>query len=291
MTRRIAAIGMFDGVHAGHKYLIRFLIDEGRRRGLVPAVVTFERHPLELVAPERAPYMLMDVRAKVDALRKAGVEDVVLLHFDGPLRSMTAEEFMTMLYRHYDVACLVVGYDHRFGRDRSESFDDYVRIGADIGIDVVRAPEKAGASSSIVRKLLKEGDVGAAAAILGAPYTITGVVVAGKQLGRTIGFPTANLSPVDRRQLIPAGGVYAAEVRIDGNNRHIRAMLNIGQRPTVDGGGAPLSIEVHVIGYEGNLYGHSMEVSFLRRLRDEMKFPSIDALRAQLEIDRREALK
>lgn len=282
---------MFDGVHAGHKFLLSFLREEAHRRGLVPAVVTFERHPLELVAPERAPYMLMEVTDKVSALRREGIEEVILLHFDGPLRSMSAAEFMAMLHVNYGVDCLVVGYDHRFGRDRRESFEDYVRSGWQIGLEVLKAPEKAGASSSIIRNLLNEGDVGAAAVILGAPYTLSGVVVAGKQLGRTIGFPTANLSLSDKRRLIPARGVYAAEVKIEGQPVSMRAMLNIGSRPTVDAYGAPLSVEVHVIGYEGNLYGRRMVVAFIRRLRDEMKFPSLEALRQQLEADREEALK
>ena len=282
---------MFDGVHAGHKFLLNFLRTEALRRGLVPAVVTFVRHPFELVAPERAPLMLMDVADKVSALRREGIEDIILLNFDEPLRSMSAAEFMAMLHHHYSVDCLVVGYDHRFGRDRRESFDDYARIGREIGLDVLKAPEKAGASSSIIRSLLNDGDVGAAAAILGSPYTLSGVVVAGKQLGRTIGFPTANLSLSDNRRLIPARGVYAAEVRIEGKNASMRAMLNIGSRPTVDVSGASLSVEVHVIGYEGNLYGRRMEVAFIRRLRDEKKFPSLEALRRQLEADREEALK
>lgn len=289
--RRIAAIGMFDGLHSGHRFLLGFLKQEAAARRLFPSVVTFERHPLEHIAPDRAPRLLMSPGEKIAAIRSEGIDSVILLHFDERMRRMSAPEFMEMLHRDYDVDCLVVGYDHRFGRDRSQGFDDYVDIGAEIGMEVVRAPEKEGASSSAVRRLLADGDVGAAAAILGRPYTIRGVVVTGKQLGRTIGFPTANLSVGDSRRLIPAAGVYAADVTIDCDSTPRRAMLNIGHRPTVDSPEAPLSVEVHVIGYSGDLYGHSMSVAFLRRLRDEVRFPSIELLKRQLQDDSRAALE
>lgn len=287
--RRIAAIGMFDGVHRGHQFLLECLLKEGRRRGLAPAVITFDSHPMELVNPRLAPAMLMDNDRKLEAIRRCGVEDIILLHFDDALRSLTAKEFMEMMHVEYDVDCLLVGYDHRFGRNRSEGFDDYVAFGKEIGMEVLKAPESPGASSSLVRELLANGDVGEAAVVLGYPYSISGTVVEGRQLGRKLGFPTANLRLSDHRRLVPLAGVYAADVKADIWESPRRAMLNIGHRPTVDKSNAPLTIEVHVIDYDGDLYGHRIEVRFLCRLRDEKTFGSLAELQSQLEIDRRAA--
>ncbi len=286
---RIAAIGMFDGVHTGHRVLLDYLEEQGRARGLHPAVITFENHPAEVVAPERAPRLLSDATQKLHLLRAAGVTDIILLHFDDALRRLSAKEFMSMLHTDYKVDCLVIGYDHRFGRDRSEGFEQYVEIGRDLGVEVLRAPELAGASSSQIRRLLSEGRVGEASELLGRPYYIDGTVVAGKRLGRTIGFPTANLQPTDKRLLIPRRGVYVADVRIDDEPMPRRAMLNIGHRPTVDKEGAPDTIEVHVLDYSGDLYGHIMRVYFLHRLRSEQAFDSLEGLRIQLAKDRKAA--
>lgn len=281
---------MFDGVHAGHRLLLDFLHRQGLLRGLCPAVVTFNNHPVELVAPERAPKLLSSASDKLEAIRAEGIDDIILLQFDEALRRMSARSFMQMLHDAYSVDCLVVGYDHRFGHDRSEGFDDYVRIGRELGIEVLRAPELEGVSSTAVRKALEAGNAEYAAQLLGHSYYIDGTVVAGKRLGRTIGFPTANLSPISPRTLIPARGVYVADVSIDGSGTKMRAMLNIGHRPTVDAPGAPDTIEVHVLGYEGDLYGHLMRVYFLHRLRSEEAFDSLEALREQLCADRRAAL-
>lgn len=289
-THRIAAIGMFDGVHAGHRSLLGYLRREGELRHLKAAVVTFNNHPAELVAADRAPRLLMTPRDKIGALRAEGVEDIILLHFDEALRRLSAREFMTMLHASYGVDCLVVGYDHRFGRDRLDGFDDYVAIGREIGLEVIRAPEESGFSSTAVRDSLLCGHVEAATALLGRTYYIDGTVVAGKRLGRTIGFPTANLAPLSDRILIPARGVYVADVSIDGSPALRRSMLNIGHRPTVDSPDAPDTIEVHVIDYEGDLYGHLMRVHFLHRLRSERAFGSLESLRKQLCADRDAAI-
>lgn len=280
---------MFDGVHTGHRVLLDFVGEQGMARGLHPAVITFENHPAEVVAPDRAPRLLSAPTQKLRMLRAAGVSDIILLHFDEALRRLSASEFMNMLHTDYNVDCLVIGYDHRFGRDRSEGFEQYVDIGKTIGMEVLRAPELAGASSSEIRRNLSYGRVEEAAALLGRPYYIDGTVVAGKRLGRTIGFPTANLQPTDNRVLIPKRGVYVADVLIDDETTLRRAMLNIGHRPTVDADGAPDTIEVHVLNYNGDLYGHVMRVYFLHRLRSEQAFDSLDSLRDQLTIDRQAA--
>ncbi len=281
--RRIAAIGMFDGLHAGHMLLLNFLVSQSVLRDLQPAVITFDNHPVELVEPSRAPRLLMTASQKLEAIRKAGISDIILMHFDESLRQLTAADFMQLLHDVYRVDCLIVGYDHRFGHNRSGGFDDYVRIGETIGMQVLRAPEMPGVSSSIVRKLLNDGRVDEAAHLLRRPYFIDGTVVAGRRLGRTIGFPTANLQPLDVRMLVPARGVYVADVSIDGESILRRAILNIGHRPTVDTSpDAQDTIEVHVLDYDADLYGHTMRVCFLCRLRSEQRFPDLVSLKQQL---------
>lgn len=284
---KIAAIGMFDGVHSGHRTLLDFLDGEGRRRRLGTMVVTFDGHPLSLVDPGRAPGLLMDAGRRRQALLDAGVDEVVMLHFDDGMRRMDAAGFMSMLHDRYGVSCLVVGYDHRFGHGRAEGFDDYVRIGRVLGMDVLRAPEQEGVSSSAIRAALCGGDIAGANAMLGYRYEISGRVGHGRQLGRTIGFPTANLC-AEAGRLVPKRGVYAAEVMVDGDGVWRMAMLNIGHRPTVEGSDcAPVSVEVHIIGFCRDIYGHRIAVRFIGRLRDEMRFGSVEALRQQLEEDRR----
>lgn len=291
LTRpRMAAIGMFDGVHAGHCHLIDMLVRSAAERSLQPVAVTFADHPRALTDPEGAPRMLSSYRSRVGELVGAGAAGVVVLDFDERLRSMTARDFMAMLRRDYNVRALLMGYNNRFGHDRPEGIEAYRAIGRETGMEIVAADEyRAGeehrhVSSSEVRRCLARGDVGAAAMLLGHEYTLEGIVEHGKQLGRSIGFPTANIHPCDPRRIIPANGVYAVRVALpDGTVR--AGMMNIGHRPTVDTPDAPPSLEVHILDYDGDLYGREVSVSFVARLRDERRFPDIDRLRAQLTAD------
>lgn len=283
--RAAAAIGTFDGVHRGHEAVLSTLTLLARQRGLTPIAVTFDRHPLDLIAPERAPKAITTVERKSRLLRQAGVSPVVL-PFDEELRSTTAREWMQRLKRDYGVEAIVVGYDNTFGSDGINlSIADYRRLSREIGIDIVEAPFVEGISSSAVRKAIAEGDVERAAAMLGRPYRLSGTVVDGNRLGRTIGFPTANINP-DPTLITPADGVYSATAILNDGSSH-PAMVNIGRRPTVRRG-EQRTIEAHIIDWKGDLYGSPIALDLKARLRDEIRFNSIEALREQLEKDRLE---
>lgn len=297
--RRIAAIGMYDGVHLGHRFLIDYLGVEARSRGLVPSVVTFSRHPLSIVRPLEVPALLTTLEERVRMLGDAGAEDVIVLAFNDSLRKSTAEEFLRKLKRNYGIEALVLGFNNRFGHDRPENLAQYREIGARAGVDVIAAPEYRGeaspVSSSVIRKHLDNGDMEKAAKALGRPYSLTGEVVDGQKLGRTLGFPTANIELMCAESLVPKPGVYAAYVTTpDGERR--AAVVNIGYRPTVDASsdepdGHKLSIEAHIIGYTGYIYGEYIRIEFVKYLRQERKFSSAAKLSSQVKDDVEEALK
>lgn len=285
--RRIAVVGMFDGVHTGHRHLLAQLKEEGRDHGLSPIAFTFPDHPLAVIAPEKAPKLLTTPQQKRLLIEELGVE-CVMLDFDGELRMNSAAGFMRLMHDRYGVEALVMGFNNRFGHDAPRDFDEYRRVGENCGVTVIPATEYSPGgrriSSTEIRRLVAAGEVDEAAALLGRPYMIEGTVEEGKQLGRTIGFPTANLRPADPRQLIPLGGVYATSAI------GYPAMTNIGSRPTVDTAGAP-TIETHIIGLDADLYGKPLTIAFHRRLRDERRFPTIDDLRRQLALDRATAIE
>ena len=306
--KRVATIGSFDGVHRGHRCLlaqVRHIADE---RDMEAVAVTFGESPKRVLGLCDAP-QLTTVEERVERLHEAGMDEVVLLDFTREMAAMTAREFMQQVLRdRLGVEVLVIGYDHRFGRDRREGFDDYVRYGREMGMEVMRGEacteEGEPVSSTRVRNCLVQGRVAEAAQLLGYHYQLCGKVVGGYQVGRKIGFPTANISVEECGKLIPADGVYAVRVRVnvddnenvDENSRLIThnsqliGMLNIGHRPTVNNG-TGRSIEVHIIGFEGDLYGQSLCIEFVERLRDERSFNSLDELTAQLEADRRRVVK
>lgn len=283
MRGAAVAIGTFDGVHKGHLAVIEKLKEVAAERDIDPVAITFDRHPLALIAPDRAPSALTSTEKKCELLRRAGVL-ALIMDFDEEMRETTARDWMLHLRDNNKVQALVVGYDNTFGSDGvNYSIADYKRIGAELGIEVVEAPFIEGISSSKIRKSLIAGDVEKAAEMLGRFYTLSGIVVAGNKLGRTIGFPTANIQ-VTPGLTIPANGVYAAIAFLpDGQRR--QAIVNIGTRPTVRRGDER-TVEAHVIGYSGDLYGQHISIALCHRLRDEKRFNSIEALRAQIEKDR-----
>lgn len=279
-------VGTFDGVHRGHRKVVEFLTAQGAANGLRPIVITFEPHPLAVVAPTRAPKLLELPDEREENLRSLGVE-VVVLEFNEDLRRLTVAEWMERLARDYNVRLLVAGYDNTFGSDgMSMNLSDYSRIGENCGIKVVEAPVVDGVSSSAIRRALGAGDIDAATTMLGRPYSISGIVGHGRELGRQLGFPTANLIS-DPGILLPAPGVYAAEATTADGSRY-RAVVNIGVSPTVSEG-LPLSVEAYLINYSGNLYGTNLRLDFLRRLRDEKKFGDISALKEGIAADVRAA--
>ncbi|MCC8037412.1 MAG: riboflavin biosynthesis protein RibF [Bacteroidales bacterium] len=290
MDKRIAVIGTFDGLHLGHRFLLSMLRTEGMKRGLRPLVVTFDRHPLSVIAPDRVPPQLLELHRKRSMIEADGME-LLVLPFNERLRSLTAREFLQFLAEDYGVKALLMGYNHNFGSDRLTTINQYRAVAQDLGIEVIQAPEyrpegELPVSSSAVRALLSEGKADVAAELLGRPYSLSGTVTHGQALGRTIGFPTANIVPLEPTMAIPATGVYAAEVTIEGETTPRRALVNVGYRPTVDSDSNPrLSIEAHIPNYQGNLYGLTLRVEFLRRLRAERRFPSLDALQSQIRHD------
>ena len=285
----IATIGFFDGVHIGHCHLINMLKKVARERGVEACVITFDRHPRQVVQPEWCPEMLTTLEEKTQLLEATGIDRCEVLHFDREMANQSAHDFMLhTLKEKLGVSILVTGYDNRFGHNRSEGFEDYVRYGKEIGIEVIKGEELTdgsnNVSSSSIRRMLKEGRIEDATRCLGREYQLTGTVVGGEHIGRTIGFPTANIRPDDSSKLSPANGVYAVDVWSQaGDINRERAMLNIGTRPTFNG--TATTIEVHIPHFAGNLYGSTLSIAFLRKIREERKFDSPEALVEQLNKD------
>ena len=284
-----ATIGCFDGVHRGHQMLVQLMVRQARERGLKPIAVTFDRLPRQLFDPTFHPQLLSTLDEKTACLKELGVEEVIVLPFTHQLAALSAETFMKEILRdRLSVELLVTGYDNRFGHDRSEGFDDYVRYGLRLGIDVVKGDvammdNQIAVSSTVIRQLLvDEGKVEAMPDVLTRRYTLSGRVVSGEHIGHELGFPTANLEPDSSEKLIPASGAYAVWAMVDGHR--MPAMMNIGTRPTFEG--RQQTLEVHILKEVGNLYGQSMTVEFVSRLRAEQRFDTREALIAQLERDK-----
>ena len=315
----VATIGFFDGVHRGHRYLIDKVMEMAHAHAQQSMVITFDRHPREVLQSDYQPQMLTTLNTKLRLLRETGVDRVEVLHFTRELAALSAREFMTqVLKERLGVTTLVIGYDHRFGHNRAEGFDDYVRYGKELGIEVVQSSEltmhissssacsfaeKWGkhVSSSAIRRLLKEGDVSRANLFLDRPHTITGCVTHGFAEGRKMGFPTANLDTTGYPLLIPANGVYGVWVKIGcadavmgkcetfDHASWLPAMLNIGMRPTFDG--STTTIEANIFDFDDDIYGQPMTIAFCFRLRNEQRFDSVEALEEQLHKDRKEVEK
>lgn len=289
--RRFAAIGMFDGVHLGHRYLWHHIKALARECGGSTLAVSFVDHPMQLIAPDRSPRMLTTAAQRQQLLHQAGADEVVMLDFNEQIRRMTAAEFVEMLHERYGVTDLVMGFNNSIGSDRVSGRQGCTTLSAATGMAIhiagecdKRTADGHPLSSSSVRQALQQGDVAAAAAVLGRTYSLTGLVVHGHHVGTGIGYPTANLRPADSTLLVPKAGVYAVDVTLpDGSRR--RGMLNIGRRPTIADGDSRTTIEVHIIDFTGNLYGRSVTVEFRKRLRDERQFDSLEALRTQLAAD------
>lgn len=277
-----AAIGTFDGLHLGHRMVMETLLAEAKARHLRPLVFSFSCHPLAVVDPSRAPAMLMTPTQRSAQLLELGVQPVCV-DFTTRVMRLTARQWLEILHRDFGVSLLILGYDNTFGSDgHTLSHSQIAEIAARLGIDTVVAPCVDGASSSKARKALAEGKPGEAARILGHHYTLWGTVAEGNRIGRTIGFPTANLEP-DKDLVIPAHGVYAALALLP-DGRQLPAMVNIGNRPTLGPGLKP-TIEAHILDFNGNLYHKPLGIKFLSKLRDERKFSDLNHLTQQLKKD------
>lgn len=297
----VCSIGFFDGVHRGHQHLIRQVRDEAQRRGARSLLITFDRHPRTVFAPNSVPPLLTTAEEKMALLKATGVDDIFVLPFDRTMAALTAREFMKQVLKgQLGVDALVIGYDHHFGRPthaskEKPSMATYQAWGREVGIDVVQATELEGihVSSSAIRQALDTGDVASAAQLLGRPYSWTGHVVHGRGIGRQLGFPTANLEATDKQKLLPKNGAYAVRVHVTspmGECWEGAGMLNIGRRPTLDNG-LDTSIEVHLFDFNGDLYNSVLSLFFIARLREECRFDSEVELARQLEADKANALE
>ena len=269
----VATIGFFDGVHRGHQFLIHHLVETARKDGLQSTVITFDAHPRKVLQADYQPEMLSTLDSKLLLLSKTEVDNAVVLHFDKVMAAMSAREFMQqVLHDHLNVRKLFIGYDHRFGHNREETFEDYVRYGKEMGIEVIRNEafqiDGINISSSVIRSFLKEGEVEMAA--------------------RCLGFPTANLDISHFGQLIPAPGVYAVRVRLENTVVWKRGMMNVGNRPTFNG--RQLTLETHIFNFDGDIYDQLLLVGFMKRIRGERKFDGPEELAAQLKVDEQTVL-
>lgn len=288
----IGTVGTFDGVHAGHRYLLDTLTALAREKGEEAAIFVLADHPLRLVAPERVPPQLMTRAEKLGLIGELYPEArIVPLDFTPELRALTHRGFMQKIADEFGVNRLLVGHDNRFGSDRDVTPDRYADTGRELGMEVIMCPSLPDVSSTVLRHLLlDEGDAARFGELARYPYMLQGHVEHGQAVGRTIGFPTANLRPDDPFKLIPRRGVYAAVALLDG--RQYPAVVNIGVRPTLGEAAASPTIEAHLLTPEPlDLYGKPLALSFMARLRDERRFPSLEELRRQIETDSARALK
>ena len=287
----IATTGFFDGVHLGHRLVIERLVSLARERGDESLVVTFWPHPRAVLQDgARELRLLNSLEEKKELLRSLGVDRVEVLDFTRSFAALTAEQYLREILRdRFGVTTLLMGYDNRLGSDRLTA-DTLKPIAEGIGMELkellplsFRPSEASGEiSSTQIRAALENGDIASATEMLGYGYVLRGVVVAGNRLGRTIGFPTANMKLYEPLKLVPGRGVYVVEAEVLG--KKYRGMTNIGLRPTV--GGSFTTIETHILDFDEDIYGLPLRITFLRRLRDEVRFPSLAELTRQLEKDR-----
>ena len=289
----VVATGFFDGVHVGHRHVIQQLVEAAAVRGDESMVVTFWPHPRNVLQKEaRSLRLLTTLAQKREMLMGLGVDRVEVLPFTKDFSSMTMREYLSLLIEEYGAKTILLGYDNRVGSDAAGA-DEVAAAALELGLEVLRTemvPSEKGyaVSSTKIRSRLEEGDVEGASAMLGYNYSLHGVVVAGNRLGRTIGFPTANMQLYEPLKLVPGNGVYFVKVRT--LEKEYFGMCNIGCRPTVATGNAR-TIETHIFDFDEDIYGLDLEVTFISHIRDEVRFGSLDELRVQLEKDRDACMK
>ena len=284
----VVATGFFDGVHLGHRLVIEQLVAAAAVRGDESMVVTFWPHPRNVLQQEaRSLRLLTSLSEKKAMLESLGVNRVEIMPFTKDFSTMTTREYLERLAADYGAKAVLIGYDNRMGCD-ADGADQVAQTALDLGLEVIRTqmvPSEQGyaVSSTKIRERLEAGDVRAASAMLGCDYSLHGVVVAGNRLGRTIGFPTANMQMYEPLKLVPGNGVYFVKVETLG--RELYGMCNVGCRPTVSSGNHR-TIETHIFDFDEDIYGLDIKVTFMEKIRDEVKFESLDALRSQLEKDK-----
>ena len=284
----VVATGFFDGVHVGHRLVIKHLVEAAAVRGDESTVMTFWPHPRNVLQKEaRTLRLLTTLEEKKQMLLDLGVDHVEVLPFTKDFSAMTTEEYLRMLMERFGAKTILLGYDNRVGSDAMDS-DQVARMAESLGLEVIRTdmvPSMEGhaVSSTKIRQKLEAGDVQGAAEMLGYEYALHGVVVAGNRIGRTMGFPTANMQLYEPLKLVPGNGVYFVKVETVG--RSLFGMCNIGYRPTVSSGNAR-TIETNIFGFDEDIYGLDIRITFLQKIRDEIRFDSLEDLKVQLERDR-----
>jgi riboflavin kinase/FMN adenylyltransferase len=287
MRPTVLTLGVFDGLHLGHQLIVSTVVERARTLGAVPTVITFDPHPRAVLHPESAPPLLQTFDQKIEAFGALGVEQTIVIRFTQDFAHIEAEDFLRdVVHERLHAFEVYLGRGFAFGRNRAGNIELLRKVSGQLGFRADEVPEvrlrHQRISSSRIRELLIEGRVNLARRMLGRPYGVEGRVVHGAERGRVLGFPTANLRPENR--VIPRGGVYVTATLIEGAWR--RSITNIGTRPTFESAAAQPSVETYVMGWTGDLYGDVVRVRFLRRLRDERKFASIEELKQQIEHDR-----
>lgn len=285
--KSILTLGTFDGVHLGHSEILRKLASQAKEKNLESIVLTFFPHPRMVLQKDTSIKLLNTIEEKTFLLKENGLQNLIIHPFNKEFSRLTAEEFVKdILVDKLNIEKIIIGYDHRFGRNRTANIDDLIEFGKTYNFEVeqISAEEinDITISSTKIRNALLEGDIKLANKFLGYNYFLSGEVEKGNQIGRTINFPTANISVKEDYKLIPKEGVYIVSAIIDGQN--VNGMMNIGYKPTVNG--EKLSLEVHFFDFDKNLYDKNITISFLKRIRDEQKFDSIEDLKNQLEKDK-----
>lgn len=284
-----ATVGFFDGLHAGHRFLIEELKATAKIQNLKSVVITFSVHPLKVLNSGFKPEILTTLSEKLTQLSTTGIDTCIVLDFTIGMANLSAYEFLeTILKEKFNVHTLLVGHDHRFGHNRTDGFPEYKKYGEALGMNVISCLQyntdvDKHISSSEIRNALKKGEIEFANRLLTYEYSINGKVIEGFKVGRTIGYPTANISISDPDKLIPTIGVYA--VRVKWNNSAYKGMMNIGHRPTLENG-SNISIEVHILDFKEDIYNQNLEIDFICKIRNEQKFKDIDELKEQLQKDK-----
>lgn len=284
----VVTIGTFDGVHRGHQQILLQLKEEASRIDGETVIITFHPHPRKIVSSVPGDIKLLTtLEEKIVLLEQAGIDHLVVVPFDHHFADLSADDYVhDFLHRYFKPHTIIIGYDHRFGKGRSGDYQLLETYGSKLGFAVKEIPEQVlnevTVSSTLIRKALMAKDITQANAALGYPYFFEGTVVTGNQLGRTIGFPTANLHIASEEKLIPGNGVYAVRVK-DEEGATWGGMMNIGVRPTVDG--TRRVIEVNIFDFSKDIYGQNLQVQIIAQLRDEVKFTGIEALKVQLVKD------
>ena len=284
------AIGVFDGVHLGHQAVISAATSHARAADGTPVVMTFDPHPLKVLRPQHAPHLLTATQHKIALIRDMSVEHLLVINFDRKFAATSPEEFVEELVMHSrPLREICVGHEWSFGKDRRGNLDLLKRLGVQLDFSVVGVPpvlvNGEVVSSTAIRQAVEKGDLAKAAEMLGREYTILGTVTHGDNLGKKIGFPTANLSA--HSEQFPPNGVYFAEARVNGVLYY--GVINLGYRPTVSSGKSERVLEIHMLDFDRDIYGEDVEVRFMRHLRPERKFESLESLAQQIELDVRRA--